>query len=295
MAVVLRACAFFLLIAIALLPVLPASAQEKSAEATQAVAGLPPLTLQVIGQGTVSEVLKPDLIRLDTGSLYLLDNIRVPAVYAEQALAWLDANLIGQKITLYASPDLGEGARDRMGNQFAHAVIDSTPPRWVQGDMIASGLAWADSTVTNHNLMTELLAFEEQARTTAQGFWAAPGMAVRKADAIGNARDQFMLVTGTAVSTANKRSVFFANYGEDWKTDFTIRLNKKDLRNFPPGFNIGRLDGKPIRIRGWVSERNGPTIELTHPEQLEFLPEEDAAATAPPPAPASAKPGAHLQ
>lgn len=236
-------------------------------------AALPPQKLQIIGQGTVSEILKPDLIRLNTGALYVLDNIRVPTLYTDQALAWLDANVLNAQVTLYASPDLGDNARDRMGNSFAHAVLEGTPMRWVQGELVSGGLAWADSTVTNRHMAAELLALEDKARTAARGFWASPGMAVRKVDTIGDARNEFMIVTGTAIETADKKSVFFANYGKDWKTDFTISLTKENRRNFPPGFDIEMLKDKPVRVRGWVFEKNGPMIELTHPEQLEFLPE----------------------
>ena len=246
---------------------------------------LPPQKLQIIGQGTVSEILKPDLIRLSTGSLYVLDNIRVPTLYTDQALAWLDANLLNKQVALYASPDLGDNARDRMGNSFAHAVIDGTPARWVQGDMVSGGIAWADSTATNRHMAPELLVLEDKARSTAQGFWASPGMAVRKIDTIGAERNQFMIVTGAAVEIADKKSVYFANYGKDWKTDFTVSLTKENRRNFPPGFDIEMLKNKPVRVRGWVFEKNGPMIELTHPEQLEFLPDSGEANT--PQAPAA--------
>lgn len=259
-----------LCLALALLCVmaLPARAQAL-AEATQ----LPPQKLQIIGQGVVSEILKPDLIRLDTGAIFVLDNIRVPALYADQALAWLDANLLSKHVVLYASPDLGDAARDRMGNSFAHGVISGDTARWVQGEMVANGLAWADSTATNRSLITELLALEDKARTASLGFWSSPGMAVRKIEDIGTARNQFMVVTGSAVETADKKSVFFANYGKDWKTDFTLSLTKQNSRNFPSGFHMDMLKDKPVRVRGWVFEKNGPMIELTHPEQIEFLPD----------------------
>ncbi len=240
------------------------------AQATDS-AQLPPQKLQIVGQGVVSEILKPDLIRLDTGVIYVLDNMRVPTLYTDQALAWLDKNLLNQAVTLYASPDLGDAARDRMGNTFAHAVIDGAPARWVQGDMIANGLAWADSTATNRSLITELLAIEDKARAGKQGFWASPGMAPRAAAQIGNQRDEFMVVTGTATRVTDKKSVVYANYGEDWKTDFTLRLTKPNRKNFPPAFSMQDLEGKPIRVRGWVMETNGPMIELTHFEQIEFL------------------------
>ena len=32
------------------------------------------------------------------------------------------------------------------------------------------------------------------------------------------------------------------------------------------------LEGKRIRVRGWLRSWNGPQIEASHPEQIELLP-----------------------
>jgi micrococcal nuclease len=37
------------------------------------------------------------------------------------------------------------------------------------------------------------------------------------------------------------------------------------------GLDPLQLEGALVRIRGWVDDRDGPRIELTHPEQLEVL------------------------
>lgn len=280
----------------------PSTAQT---DATAADGALPPTTLQLIGTGMVTEVVKVDLIRLDNGNLYVLDNMRVPPLFTEQAEKWLDTNLLNKKVTVYADPELGEGARDRMGNSYAHMVIEGVnaadTPRWVQGEMVGNGLAWADSTVTNQTLFKELLAIEDTARNKARGFWANPGMAVRTPDTIGADRNQFMVVSGKVYETADKGDVYFLNFGKDWKTDFTIRLLRQYERDFPPSFRIARLKDKHVRIRGWVTERNGPTIDLTHIDQLEILPDDadkkqndaeqgEVAPDVPLPAPAPATP-----
>ena len=31
------------------------------------------------------------------------------------------------------------------------------------------------------------------------------------------------------------------------------------------------LEGALVRVRGWVDDRDGPRIEVTHPEQIEVL------------------------
>ncbi len=37
------------------------------------------------------------------------------------------------------------------------------------------------------------------------------------------------------------------------------------------GFDPLVLEGALVRIRGWVDERDGPRIEVTHPEQIEVV------------------------
>jgi hypothetical protein len=130
---------------------------------------------------------------------------------------------------------------------------------------------WADSTRTNRDLIVPLLAAEDAARQSGAGFWAAPGMAPRDAGKIGAARDAFMIIEGEVVTTADKRDTLFVNFGDDWKTDFTLALRQEYVRNFGPGLDIASWQGRRLRVRGWVSERNGPAIELTHPEQIEWL------------------------
>ena len=31
------------------------------------------------------------------------------------------------------------------------------------------------------------------------------------------------------------------------------------------------MEGKRIRVRGWLRSYNGPVIDVTHPEQIELL------------------------
>lgn len=35
--------------------------------------------------------------------------------------------------------------------------------------------------------------------------------------------------------------------------------------------DLAMLEGKVIRVRGWVELWNGPVIKVTHPEQIELL------------------------
>ena len=66
----------------------------------------------------------------------------------------------------------------------------------------------------------------------------------------------------------------YLNFGQDWRTDFTFSISPRDRRRFEQqGVDLAGLAGRRVRARGWVTLRNGPLIQLTHPEQLEILPE----------------------
>ena len=58
----------------------------------------------------------------------------------------------------------------------------------------------------------------------------------------------------------------------DWRTDFTVEIEGRDRKRFiEAGLDPASLQGRRIRVRGWVDWRNGPMIQATHPEQIEIL------------------------
>jgi hypothetical protein len=62
------------------------------------------------------------------------------------------------------------------------------------------------------------------------------------------------------------------NFGANWRTDFTISLAPKVARLFRrEGIEPVAMQGKRIRVRGWLKSFNGPMISATHPEQIEVL------------------------
>ena len=224
---------------------------------------------------TIKDILSPTRLRASTGETYILDNIRVPATYTPQAIAWLEGQTRDKKINLFSVLATGP-AHDRWGNMRVHATSATAPHAWIQGEMITQGLAMADGVPDNPVLTRDLFVREDAARIKDKGLWSDPSLQPRHADALGGARDQFMIVTGRVQDIAKRKGVSYINFGQDWKTDFTLQLTKDNARAFPRGFDLDGLRGKTIRVRGWVSERNGPMIDLTYPEQIEILTESPA-------------------
>jgi len=77
----------------------------------------------------------------------------------------------------------------------------------------------------------------------------------------------FVVVQGRVTRSFKSRRAYYINFGEDWKTDFSLRIPKRAWRSFGPDFAV--TDGTKLRARGGVFLENGPMIELTRPEQLQ--------------------------
>ena len=84
--------------------------------------------------------------------------------------------------------------------------------------------------------------------------------------------DRFELVEGRVRDVATVRNRSYVNFGDDWKTDFTLTMTSRVRRLFDrQGVDLEGLEGRLVRARGWIKSYNGPMIEISHPEQIEIL------------------------
>ena len=119
-----------------------------------------------------------------------------------------------------------------------------------------------------------MLARERTARAAGLGIWAHPFYALRRAEAAAEAIGSFQLVEGRVLEAAKVRGRVYLNFGEDWKTDFTISIAPKAWKLFEAeGIAPQDYRGRRLRVRGWLKSLNGPMIAATHPEQIEVLAE----------------------
>ena len=74
------------------------------------------------------------------------------------------------------------------------------------------------------------------------------------------------------MDSASVRRRGYVNFDADWKSDFTISIAPRDRKLFgPEGEDILALNGRIVRVRGWIKSFNGAMIEATHPEQIEVF------------------------
>lgn len=230
---------------------------------------------------------KPDVLSARDGAW-------PPAREAQRALEALVAD---RTVTLRF-----EGRRhDRYGRVLAQVYIPSREDGsglvhngqdgaiWVQDRMIREGHARAYALPGNTDCLRALVAAEASARTARRGLWSrAPYRERNAADVAALLRlsGRFTLVEGRVAEVTRAQRTTYINFGTDWRRDFTASLaNAVVDKSDNGGARVSGLSGKTVRVRGWITRRNGPMIVLSTLDEIEVLDPETATADGPlPPA-----------
>jgi micrococcal nuclease len=233
--------------------------------------------------GTVTTVTDGDTVILDDGRVVRMIGTQAPKLPLDRPdfEAWPlapEAKAALETIALNKPVRLGFGGEsvDRYGRVLAHVFVDTSEGEiWAQQAMVAQGLARVYSFPDNRACLDLLFAAEGRARLAGLGIWADPYYSTRAADAPGDllARaGQYELVEGRVHLAEQSGGRVYLNFGRFWKEDFTAVIEAPALRLFAQaGIDPLVLENALVRIRGWVDDRDGPRIEVTHPEQIEVL------------------------
>jgi hypothetical protein len=164
---------------------------------------------------------------------------------------------------------------DRHGRVLAHMFVEGDEEIWTQHAMVTAGFARVYSFADNRLCLEELLRAEAVARVEKRGIWAEPYYQLRYADQperLLERVDHYELVEGRVLAAERSGSRVYLNFGRYWKEDFTIVIDRSGQKAFAAaGIDPLIYDGALIRVRGWIDDRDGPRIEVSHPEQIEVL------------------------
>lgn len=246
--------------------------------------------LKDAGKATIVEVLNTESLLLEDGRAIRLVGTLAPRTGTRWAqamglddkiMAALEERLLGKEVRLR----LGARERDRYGRLLTHVFVgEGDEPLWVQEALIRDGLAMVYSFADNRDCVRELQRAERAAREAEAGLWEQGVFRVRDAadlDSLDGLLYSFQIVEGRVEDVAESRGRIYLNFGEDWRTDFTATVAPSDRDSFSgSGIQLPDLEGRAIRVRGWLERRNGPMIDVTHPEQIELVGVGDSAALA---------------
>jgi endonuclease YncB( thermonuclease family) len=228
--------------------------------------------------GTVTEIVDGDTVFLDDGREVRLVGIQAPKLplgragfepwpLSSEAKAALAELAKGQRVI----PAYGGRRMDRHERKLAHLFrADGT---WLQAAMLRRGMARVYSFADNRALIRKLQDIERVARGANKGIWAKPYYRIRTTEEARNDIGSFQLVMGRVRDTAKVDGRVYLNFGQNWRTDFTVTIPAERVGSFTDAeLEPLALKGRWIRVRGWLESYNGPMIEATHPEQIEVMP-----------------------
>ncbi|MCD8497780.1 MAG: thermonuclease family protein [Alphaproteobacteria bacterium] len=218
-------------------------------------------------------------MQLDDGRLFGLVGLEIPdfnpynpGPITQTAIRVLNDLLVGMDVNIYQQGKKKDaGLKNRMGHHLAH-LEKRENGAWVQGVLLSLGLARVKTERRNTEMTDQMLALEAKARSQKIGLWALPEYQILMPAETAGKDGQFAIVEGKVISTAMKQNRVYINFGDNWKDDFTITIAPEYRTNFfKTKLDPLQLNGKTIRVRGWVTEYNGPVIEIDHPERIEVL------------------------
>lgn len=178
--------------------------------------------------------------------------------------------------TLTLKRTRAKGETDRYGRMVAQVfVMEGNTERWLQADLVGRGLARVAARVGDAACAKALRTQEQSARAAKLGVWGEPYYVIAKADEpaeLLRQRGQFALVEGKVLSVRESGGTIYVNFGRRWSEDFTVTIAKRNERMFTAaGLTPKSLEGRRLRVRGWIEERGGPWVEAAGPEQIEVL------------------------
>jgi len=244
--------------------------------------------LKDAGNATIVEILNTESLLLEDGRAIRLVGALAPQTETRWARAMgleekvvdaLQAQVLGKEVRLR----IGERERDRYGRLLTHVYVESGGDEiWVQDAMISAGMAMAYSFADNRSCVRRLQKAEAKAREAGAGLWDQGVFRVRDAanlESMNALGYSFQIVEGRVRDVADRSGRVYLNFGEDWRTDFTATIAPSDRDSFEGSkIALTDLEGRNLRVRGWLKQRNGPMIEVSHPEQIELPGQRERAA-----------------
>lgn len=233
-------------------------------------------------KGTVSQIVDGDTLMLDNGLIVRLIGIQAPhlALGRDGLEDWpksADSKQVLSDLAL-GKPVLlryGGEQKDRYGRLLAQVFVTGETETWVQQQMLTRGMARVYSFPDNRACLPELFAAETRARVSALGIWSDPYYRVRRAAKpadFSSLSGHYELVEGRVLNADRSGSRVYLNFGRHYKEDFTAVIDARALKLFgAEGLDPLKLNNALVRVRGWIDLKDGPRIEITHPEQIEVL------------------------
>jgi len=260
--------------------------------------------------GIVASIDSATSLKLQTGETVVLAGAQPSKAWPINTESWLpEVNMQSELARLVEGKTVEvvtvDRRYDRYGRLLAHVFVQLPDPSserlWVQGELIAAGLARAYALQGTVACLDEMLALEAAARADQRGFWGIRGVFAdhdaTDVRTLHRLHDTFQSVVGMVARVEKLRgqpAVVFE--GPDHQEFYALLAagvggGRSGPRHVSRGASFEGLAGKRVRVRGWIENRTRPFLVLTDPRLIELV-EEPVTNSPPPPADADASPPA---
>jgi len=191
--------------------------------------------------------------------------------YGARAKAFLEENLSDNTlIRLYQVRHNERALHNALGHEAMY--IEREDGWFAQEALVQNGLAFAYPTQSHFAVADRLYTAEESAREAKLGFWAQEEWQVLTPETVQKVENRFAIVMGKVHAVASRNNVIYLNFGENWRSDFTVAMDSRLRRDFAKaGISTMDLGDKIIEARGWVRDYNGAFMEVFHPSQVRII------------------------
>jgi endonuclease YncB( thermonuclease family) len=189
--------------------------------------------------------------------------------FARDARARVQQLALGKTVKLV----IARKGHDKYGRILADVYLPNGD--WLNYQLVDEGLAHVYTFADDAMHPDALLKAEQEARVARRGLWSNPRWAVKDAATCCAAAyiGIFQVVQGKVLSTGQGMKEIYLNFGPDYHTDFTVVIEKKNLKNFKAaGIDpLTAYAGHVLRMHGFTDPVEGVEMRVTHPAQIEVL------------------------
>jgi endonuclease YncB( thermonuclease family) len=218
---------------------------------------------------TVASVQDGETLKLTDGRVVRLIGTKAPA----PPLGWrgddpwplvADARAALSRLASGAEIELRFGGRrtDRHGQLLAQVFVVRDGARlWLQGELVAKGLARVYSLADNTACVHELLASETEARDRRLGVWGSWAYRIQSADdlkRLDRLMHTYQLVEGKVVAVGQGAGRIYLNFAEDWRRD-SPSVSSARMR-MPSPLPASTSRGWPARRYAYAVGFSGGTV-----------------------------------
>ena len=226
----------------------------------------------------IIEVIDGDTVRLSSGQLLRYIGLDTPEIrikengkflYMPQPFS-IEAKSYNEKLVegKLARIEFDVEKKDHYGRLLGYCFIDDI---FINAKLIEEGYAVLYSRPPNVKYTDLFVNLQKQARRNNKRLWA--NYAIIDHSQARSYINQIRTVRGKVVDTYQSSKVVFLNFGQDYKTDFTIVIFNDSLDSFLKN-NINPATfyrGKTVEVTGKVREYNGPEIIAHSPWEIEVI------------------------